>query len=211
MKFGNGKAFIRIRLRGARLGWPPANFSPPRNVRAGLARPKGANEAGNRRVATLTPNYPVSVSARGTFESTPLSWTRQLRHPKGRTTTGKSKSIRASAEGAEKASGNDPQSELPLLAYYGTGRLWVQKRDKQPQRLGSRMQGYAACLARASNTQLFERWMAWRETARIQAISAALDHGADVSTRQREQEASSLPTTSSFISTPHGSGASSQT
>ncbi len=134
---------------------------------------------------TANPSFPVIVSAEGTVGGQALSWSRELHHDDGRTTTGGSKELRAIASQAENAATRDPHAELPLIAYYGTGRLWVQKRDRPPAlELGSRMQGYAACLEPASNTKLFQRWMAWREDDRLQRIAAAHEHGAALSTVQ---------------------------
>ena len=130
---------------------------------------------------TANPSFPVVVTVEGTVRNQSVSWTRELLHRRGRTTTGKAKELRAQARLAEASATEDAASDLPLIAYYGTGRLWVQKHDTKPQRLGSRMQGYAACLATASNTKLFQRWMAWREADRLQRIASAQEHGADLS------------------------------
>jgi predicted ATP-binding protein involved in virulence len=47
-----------------------------------------------------------------------------------------------------------------LLAFYGTGRLWAQKREKivDPFKAGSRTLGYLDCLDPYSNEKLFTRW-----------------------------------------------------
>lgn len=127
--------------------------------------------------------YPTAVEAYGTVFGEYVEWSRELLRAGGRTTTGNAKEVRGYAAEMERYAATTGEGiELPLLAYYGTGRLWVQKYDRQPKRLGARMQGYAACLEIASNTKLFQRWMAWREQDRIQRIAAAHEHGADLST-----------------------------
>ncbi len=132
---------------------------------------------------TANPSFPVVVRAEGLVGGRSLSWTRELLHSEGRTTSKDAKAIRSAAERAEKAATTSEGAALPLIAYYGTGRLWVQKRDVRLQEgLGSRMQGYAACLERASNIKLFRRWMAWRETDRIQRIAAGQQEGGQIAT-----------------------------
>ncbi|NOY26593.1 MAG: AAA family ATPase [Oligoflexia bacterium] len=129
---------------------------------------------------TLNPSYPVRVRADGTVQGRQVSWTRELRRATGRTTSGGARALRQIAADTERKAAQDPNVSLPLLAYYGTGRLWVQKRNWAPrQPLGSRMQGYAACLESAQNTRLFQRWMAWREGDHLQRLATARENGAD--------------------------------
>lgn len=50
---------------------------------------------------------------------------------------------------------------LPLLAYYGTGRLWKQKRNLKSQveiEANSPLMGYRDCLDPASNQHLLKKW-----------------------------------------------------
>lgn len=133
-------------------------------------------------LATVNPSFPVIIRLSGHADQTPLSWTRELRHTTGRTTSGQSKAIRALAEKTERDATDSSHTDLPLFAYHGTGRLWVQKNDTQAAQPNSRMQGYAACLESASNTKRFQRWMAWRENDRLQRISAAAERGEDITT-----------------------------
>ncbi|MEM9461448.1 MAG: AAA family ATPase [Myxococcota bacterium] len=138
---------------------------------------------------TANPSFPVIVRAEGTVGGQALSWTSELLHDDGPTTTEGSTELRDIARQTESAAARDPRAELPLIAYYGTGRLWVPPQQEERARspapaLGSRMQGYAACLEPASNTTLFQRWMAWREDDRLQRIAAAHEHGAALSTVQ---------------------------
>lgn len=131
---------------------------------------------------TANPSFPVTVTAWGTVDSSPITWSRQLLHDAG-PASDHSTGMQMYAQQAEKAATLDPQAELPLLAYYGTGRLGVRDRDPTPQiQLGSRMQGYVSCLEPATNTQLFQQWMAWREDDRLQRIASAHERGADLST-----------------------------
>jgi len=137
-------------------------------------------------LATLEPRYPVGVSADATVDATQLHWKRELRRAGGRTTSVDAKQVRRHAAAIAKAASADEQAPLPLFGYYGTGRLWVQRRarPKSREKLGSRFQGYDSCLQSASNTKLFERWMAWRAAERVQRLAAAEEHGVALSTVQ---------------------------
>lgn len=65
---------------------------------------------------------------------------------------------------------------LPLLAYYGTGRLWKQKK-LTPGKLTrtSRTIGYADCLDPASNYKSFVEWYRYWSTSALQAKLVATE------------------------------------
>ncbi len=139
-----------------------------------------------RRVKVVSGNHVSSeiagvtqVSARGTVHGISLEWTRELRSPERHTTQGSASLLRELASKDNASISRGEQVDLPVLAYYGTGRLWVLKRDRQKRarKLSSRLQGYEASLKPASDHKLFERWMAWREEVRLQEISRALESG----------------------------------
>lgn len=128
----------------------------------------GVNASGK----TAVLEFPVVVGASGKLGAQDISWTRELRKASGKTTHANAKQLR---EFARKNAAQASQLEvatLPVLAYYGTGRLWVQKRATD-RFVGSRLQGYDACLEPASNTKLFQRWVEWRQTVFLQKYAAA--------------------------------------
>src|SRR5690554_4131798 len=85
---------------------------------------------------TLEASYPVRVSASGTLTGREISWTRELRHAKGRTTTGDARDLRNHATQAQaRLTKPNERVELPVIGYYAAGRLWMQKRDKPQRRL----------------------------------------------------------------------------
>ena len=91
--------------------------------------------------------YPVEVKAEGRMEH-PLTgevkdvrWKRSLGKPKGRTTTRDARILSSIADEAYKAVQDQANPTLPLLSYYGTGRLWVEPR-KVEQRRPSRFDAY---------------------------------------------------------------------
>jgi predicted ATP-binding protein involved in virulence len=131
---------------------------------------------------TLEASYPVRVQAEGTVGGERIAWLRELGHAEGRTTHGEARQIRELASRAEARLIHEPHAvELPVIGYYAAGRLWVQKRDSKRDRLGSRLDGYSAALEVASDPKLFEAWMEWRESDRIQRIARASEAGEDLS------------------------------
>ena len=95
----------------------------------------------------------------------PASWKRALTSPtKAKTTIKEAKELinygKCMQEGV-RTPGSDVL--LPLIAYYGTGRLWQQKKQKKEpwaQRIQrtSRTIGYTDCLDPASNYKSFLEW-----------------------------------------------------
>lgn len=149
-------------------------------------------------LATSNPTFPVRVEASGIVEISGAAhlcqWQRERRSVSGGTTS-HADGLRAAASDAEIKAIEDPDYALPLIAYYGTGRLWARtaaggmarpasgaedKRGANGKSSISRMRGYAACLEFASNHKLFERWMENREGDRIQRLAAAQAAGADL-------------------------------
>jgi predicted ATP-binding protein involved in virulence len=72
------------------------------------------------------------------------------------------------SELAEKIS--SPDTLLPLLAYYGTGRLWRKIDNDEIETLSpdSRLLGYRDCLNPASNLEQLFRWFKTQELAALQ-------------------------------------------
>jgi predicted ATP-binding protein involved in virulence len=134
-------------------------------------------------LATSNPTFPVCVEAEGTVEiggiETPCHWTRQRGRLLGHTHSD-ADMLRRAAATAESNAIEDPEHALPLIVYYGTGRLWVRPRGAAEEHAKARMHGYTDCLSFASNHKLFERWMEHREGDRLQRLAAAQSAGADL-------------------------------
>jgi predicted ATP-binding protein involved in virulence len=83
--------------------------------------------------------------------------------------------------------------DVPLLAYYGTQRLWKQIKDTEAKReVGSRFDGHIDCLDPASNHRQLLKWMHRQALAtaqsgkpipHISAIEAAVCQCVEHSTR----------------------------
>lgn len=104
--------------------------------------------------------YPVEVSCQGVINGNACTWSRSLSGPKSNTTYGAASDLKKIASELQKeAAIPSSQTVLPLIAYYGTGRLWAQKQAKQKekQKLKSRFEGYQDCIAeQATDKQLME-------------------------------------------------------
>lgn len=68
--------------------------------------------------------YPTTVACTGEVMGTALTWSRALASSTGRTSYGDAKGVKERAEHAQVAVKRGEEVTLPLLSYYGTGRLW---------------------------------------------------------------------------------------
>lgn len=113
-------------------------------------------------VVDLQAQFPVSIHATGTINNHEISWTRELNSSEGRTTIGDAKELISIAQDYQKrVRAGDKTAILPILSYYGTGRLWAQKKEKKASRQiekFSRLVGYTDCLAAESNDKLMMKW-----------------------------------------------------
>lgn len=119
---------------------------------------------------TLEPQYPVSVSCSGVLDGKSIHWTRSVEVEHGRTTRQNAKKIASVAKHLQEQVRGGVEVVLPVVAYYPTGRLWLQKNEKGLGTLapGSRTQGYVDCLDRASNEKLLMRWFKTMELTQLQ-------------------------------------------
>ena len=102
-------------------------------------------------VIDLQPQFPVRIIADGVVANQEIQWERELNSAEGRTTTVMARSLIRIAEDCQKRiRTGDKQVILPLLSYYGTGRLWAQKKEKKPSIPSSVSTGFLAM------------WIAWQ-------------------------------------------------
>lgn len=80
----------------------------------------------------LEKQLPVRVSANGVVMGRSIQWTRELEG--ARTKWVKARSIKTEAEKAVAKMQSSVPVTLPLISYYGTGRLWQEPRDVRTQR-----------------------------------------------------------------------------
>lgn len=122
-------------------------------------------------IATTEARYPVLVEGHLVLGERPnFEVMRALRHVDARTTTDNSAITNVALRAEERLA--TTEEALPLLAYYGAGRLWVHKRQSKSREPGrSRLDGYRAALESVSDTKAFLTWMRWREEDRLQRLS----------------------------------------
>lgn len=75
--------------------------------------------------------FPVEISINGEIMSENMIWKRSLNGIGRRTTYGDAKNIISVASRLQdEIKQDDIDTILPIIAYYGTGRLWMQKKQK---------------------------------------------------------------------------------
>ncbi|MGL4998831.1 MAG: AAA family ATPase [Fusobacteriaceae bacterium] len=119
-----------------------------------------------------THQFPVCVKATGEIQGSEAEWERVLKSEKGRTSNLNLKDItRYTSLIFKKISNGDKDLILPIVAYYGTGRLWMQKRDKKNKKSDykiSRLKGYLDCLSPISNEKIMLKWFEEMTYIRLQ-------------------------------------------
>ncbi len=112
--------------------------------------------------------FPVEVWAQGVMgekdmaSETVLEWQRELNGKKRRTTHGHAKAITDYSRNLiDQVRNGSDEVILPLIAYYGTGRLWLQRRPRashEKNKSFNRQMGYVDCLAAESNVRQMMQW-----------------------------------------------------
>lgn len=111
----------------------------------------------------LEPQKEVFVEADGLFREDPLSWKREI-GDRG----GAAKKLIATGISDRKRVSKGEDMDLPLLLYYGAGRLWSTHSKIKVGRPESRLAGYRNCLDPKSDHFLFEKWFKQLELAALQ-------------------------------------------
>lgn len=105
--------------------------------------------------------YPVRITAGGVVEGKEVEWTRELRRQKG-ITNGRETGgiINVSKDIQQRLQEGDESFVLPIIAYYGTGRLSEsrQKKRKSTIKENVKINGYADSLMGAINIEPITNW-----------------------------------------------------
>ncbi len=108
-------------------------------------------------------NFPVAVFVDGILNQASATWGRELRGLGGKNTTAEATQARAWGDQIAELTERDHFSEtsLPVLAYYGTGRVHRELRVKKRPSLGgtSRLHAYSHCLKGDSNFNGMTSWI----------------------------------------------------
>ncbi len=112
----------------------------------------------------------TAVRARGIINGETLIWERALRGRMGRTTIQQASGVRDMADAQAQAirNGEDENVILPLISYYGTGRLWDVPRDiktalKDERHKPSRLDGYRNSVDPRCSPADFMKWLSRQE------------------------------------------------
>ncbi len=106
------------------------------------------------------PIYPVSISCEGTVNEQKILWTRSIEKNGGRTTRKQAHQIIDVSEQLQERVRKGKDVVLPLIAYYGADRFWLQNRVKsvEPLKPGSRTLGYVNCFNPTLSERQLLRW-----------------------------------------------------
>lgn len=144
-----------------------------------------SDEAGRHFSVQWERAYPCEVTAHGSIQEHSLAWSRSLNAPGGRTTYGNAANIKQLATEADQAIRKGLNILLPLVSYYGTGRLWQEPREaytvSDPMKVASkeeqsRLAGYSNSVdPRLSVGQLTrwiarQSWIAYQQKNRVQPV-----------------------------------------
>lgn len=102
--------------------------------------------------------FPVSLSALISLRGIDYSVTRELKKATGRTTWLNAQALKNIGYDDLLAVRNKQEATFPVLAYYGTGRLWQMKRHTEPEKTVPRVYGYRNCLDPLSDHLDFQKW-----------------------------------------------------
>ncbi|MDM8561590.1 AAA family ATPase [Candidatus Parabeggiatoa sp. HSG14] len=118
----------------------------------------------------LEPQPPTIVHCSGEVFGSLMSWERDLSGINRGTTRKNSKTIIAKAKVLqEKVRSGDESLILPVLSYYGTGRLFLQKPKRTKIiKSKSRLAEYEGCLEPASDEKQFLQWIKLMELTALQ-------------------------------------------
>ena len=105
--------------------------------------------------------YPISILASGSINDKDVTWERTLNSEKGSTTITGAKELTNISDNYQKQLQNgDTSLILPIIAYYGTGRLWDYHKEKSNNAFltNTRTNGYINCLDGTANIKLMMNW-----------------------------------------------------
>lgn len=109
----------------------------------------------------VQPQYPVTVRAVAETDERKLTWARSLMRSTGNTTiTDAREMVELGVRYQDRLRQGDATLVLPVIAYYGTGRLWDYHREKQNNvfETNQRINGYLDCVDGTANIKLMMNW-----------------------------------------------------
>jgi predicted ATP-binding protein involved in virulence len=119
----------------------------------------------------MEPQYPLELQTRGVFANQLQTWSRELTAPRrDPTRKNANKLVEYANSLRQDVQAGRLQDPLPLIAYYGTGRLWKTKNltEGKGEHTKSRLSGYDDCLDPFSSYKWFADWLSYITKADIQ-------------------------------------------
>lgn len=118
--------------------------------------------------------YPVRIEGLGDcLSKKDIIWTRSLNSESGKTTVKDARKLTSIARKVQnQIMTGDKALILPLISYYGTGRLYAQKKEKRNIKSlteFNRQVGYMDCMAAESNEKLMLNWFQTQTLKSLQA------------------------------------------
>lgn len=139
----------------------------------------------------VQPQYPIENYAQGIVNGQEIQWKRTLRSENGTTTFGEAKELTSiSAEYQDRLQAGDDTLTLPVLAYYGTGRLWDYHREKQNDitQYNTRTNGYIDCMDGTANSKLMMNWFQKMTIQKYQRLENGLPESPELHAVYRAME-----------------------
>lgn len=167
---GSGKSSVLRALSIAAGSWflglrdAPAVGIAPEDMRTVLRVDGG--------LASLEPSGTARVEAEGEVQGQRGRWARTRATMRGHTTTRDAAFVKQLGIAAQDALSAGEPVDLPVVAMYGTGRLWLRKRRSggAPERFAraSRTSAYRGALDVEQDPARLEAWLRWRTMAQVQ-------------------------------------------
>lgn len=139
----------------------------------------------------VQPQYPVEITAKGDIDGQAITWKRSLNGGNGSTTVKDAKALTDIAKGYQKRMRDgDATLVLPIVAYYGTGRLWDYHREKKTDTFkdNTKTNGYIDSLDGTANIKLMMNWFKKKTIQRIQKRSEGLREFVELSVVYRAMQ-----------------------
>jgi predicted ATP-binding protein involved in virulence len=154
----------------------------------------------------------VTLAATGVVAYQKASWKRQLAGPKSRTTR---KDAQALTDAGKKLQSQVRQETeamttgacLPLVASYGTDRLWnIRRLPYKPLPRTSRMVGYTHCLETGSDFHLMAEWFRYWSYASLERRNKAQEEGRTIEPSEADNALEAVSNAINLCLAPSGWG-----
>ncbi len=139
----------------------------------------------------IQPQYPVEIIAAGSIDGQMVTWMRSLNGENGSTTIKDARDMTDIAKDYQKRlRDGDGSLVLPMIAYYGTGRLWDYHREKKTDTFkdNTKTNGYIDSLDGTANIKLMMSWFKKKTMQTMQMRSDELGESIELSVVYRAMQ-----------------------